>query len=392
MLRKITSANRPIPVLRPLLPKAAKLLPYLKRIDESRVYSNWGPLVTELSERLSTLFSVRRDGVVLANSGMSALIGAILASAGRAKPARPLALVPEYTFTATALAAEFCGYEVVLCGCHARTWTFSPEELMAHPEVLARVGLIVPVAPFGRAVGQAEWVKFQQQTGIPVAIDGAACFEALLSPASDALGPIPVALSFHATKSFGTGEGGCVVTADSGLAALALQHLNFGFFDSRNSRVCGINGKMSEYSAAIGLAELDGWAFKSRRQARMVRTYVDTFTAAGITQKLWSGPEISSSYVLLECSSARQSTAVVGALAADRIDTRLWYGTGLGEHDNFKESAHLNLHGAAALDPRTLVGLPVAADLKQGDIERICSRLVPVLGLPAQADATRRVA
>src|SRR5690349_17264294 len=104
-------AGEPIPVLRPQLPLASKLLPYLKRIDQSRIYSNWGPLVTELSERLCTRFSLPPDSVVCANSGMSALVGAILASAGAATKERPLAIVPDFTFTATGLAAQVCGYE-----------------------------------------------------------------------------------------------------------------------------------------------------------------------------------------------------------------------------------------------------------------------------------------
>src|SRR5688572_1369581 len=66
-------SDAPVPVLRPRLPDAHALLPYLQRIDASRTYSNWGPLVTEFGERLCDRFGVSRGGVVLANSGMSAL-------------------------------------------------------------------------------------------------------------------------------------------------------------------------------------------------------------------------------------------------------------------------------------------------------------------------------
>ena len=63
----------PIPMMRPKLPSARKLLPYLERIDANRVYSNWGPLVAELSERLCGVFGASDGSVICANSGMSAI-------------------------------------------------------------------------------------------------------------------------------------------------------------------------------------------------------------------------------------------------------------------------------------------------------------------------------
>ena len=106
--------DRPIPVLRPLLPTASRLLPYLQRIDATRVYANWGPLVLELSDRLCTAFALPPGSVTCANSGMGALMGGILATAGLAKPQRRLALMPDFTFSATGLAAQLCGYEPLL--------------------------------------------------------------------------------------------------------------------------------------------------------------------------------------------------------------------------------------------------------------------------------------
>src|SRR5579862_9688398 len=94
-----------VPVLRPLLPSADDLLPYLRRIDETRIYTNWGPLTVELESRLCDRFGVPEPGVVSAASGTHALVGAILATAGRATPERPVALIPALTFVATAVAA-----------------------------------------------------------------------------------------------------------------------------------------------------------------------------------------------------------------------------------------------------------------------------------------------
>lgn len=364
----------PIPVLRPQLPRAQALLPYLERIDATRVYSNWGPLVTELTDRLTTKLAAPAGGLVCANSGMQALVGAILAHAGRARSEAPLAIIPDYTFTASALAAQMCGYQPVLASVAADTWTFSPADLEGGGQrgVLDRTGLVMPVAPYGRLVAQAPWLEFQARTGIPVVIDGAACFDLLVDGHAGALGPLPVALSFHATKAFATGEGGGVITTDPLTSEKILRCLNFGFLEARNTAMPGTNGKMSEYTAAVGLAELDGWDGKRAAALRVFRAYEGAFAAGSIDGHLFGAPHISCAYVLLACPTPARARAAVAALARDAIDTRFWYGDGLHAHDAFERSPLLPLHGKDALDPRTIVGLPVATDLQVGDVLRIC--------------------
>jgi len=76
------------------------------------------------------------------------------------------------------------------------------------------------------------------------------------------LGSVPVVLSLHATKAFGVGEGGAVVCCDRAKLRAAHAALNFSFAGIRETSGPGFNGKMSEYHAAIGLAELDGWSVK----------------------------------------------------------------------------------------------------------------------------------
>jgi dTDP-4-amino-4,6-dideoxygalactose transaminase len=360
-VQRTEAARVPIPVLRPQLPTARALLPYLERIDASRTYSNWGPLVVELGERLT-----RKLG-----APEGALVGAILATAGRASGDKPLAIIPNYTFTATALAAQMCGYQPVLASCASGSWSFSPEDLASQTDILKRTALVVPVAPYGRLVPQGPWQEFQSRTGIPVVIDGAACFDLLVDQPS-ALGPIPLALSFHATKAFATGEGGCVIANDPAVREKVLRCLNFGFLESRNTAMPATNGKMPEYCAAVGLAELDAWDDKRAAALRTFRTYQRGFAAAGLSGRLWGPPDISCAYTLLECASGDEADAVIAALAWDGIDTRRWYGDGLKAHDAFAGWKLLQLHGDDELDPRVLVGLPFATDLSHRDILRTC--------------------
>jgi dTDP-4-amino-4,6-dideoxygalactose transaminase len=286
----------------------------------------------------------------------------------RARPERPFALLPAFTFVATAVAVEQCGYQVFLADVDASTWTLDPVRLSRAVD-LGSVGVVIPVAPFGRPVPQEPWSAFSAATGIPVVIDAAASFE--LGAGPEFLGRIPVAMSFHATKSFAVGEGGCVVATDEAVAERVLRALNFGFSGTRDSASASINGKLSEYHAAIGLAELDGWDAKHAELTRVATTYRERLSDAGLGDRLTAAPEIASCYVLFRAEDLAERRRVHEALAAASIDSRMWYGAGL-QHETYyrRVRREATLDATEALAP-TLLGLPVAPDLETTEIELV---------------------
>jgi dTDP-4-amino-4,6-dideoxygalactose transaminase len=318
---------------------------------------------------LSRLLGSDAPIAATAGSGTAALIGAILAHAGRASAARRLCLCPGYTFIATAAAVEQCGYQLHFVDVDETTWSPHPDNLIAHPS-LPEVGLVVPVAPYGRPVPQDAWRRFQERTGIPVVIDGAAALESLADEPQAYVGPIPVALSFHATKVFGTGEGGAVVTTDHHLLMRSIQAMNFGFRGSRRAETAGINGKMSEYHAAVGLAELDGWTEKRVAYARVSALQRDAVSRHGLGARVIITPVIASCYVLYEAAGVAEAQAVTAALNEAGAEHRFWYGAGLHREPYFADAQRDPLPGVEGLAPR-LIGLPTAPDLTPGEIERI---------------------
>lgn len=366
-----------VPVLRPRLPRAEALLPYLRRMDASRTYSNFGPLVREFESRIGEKLGIPGDCVGSAGSGTAALAGAILASAGRGEARRPLALMPAYTFVATAVAARECGFDPVFADVDTLSWMLDPQTVLDHP-ALDRVGIVIPVSGYGRLVPQADWLAFRDRTGIPVAIDGAASFEALCMQPGRGIGQIPVAISFHATKSLGTGEGGCVVASDPECVARATQAMNFGFRHSRDSGGPSINGKMSEYHAAVGLAELDGWRAKQAGFARVVAEYRRQAELAGLGARLFTAPDLCSSYVLFQCEDPAQGQAVQTALQSQGIEYRIWYGLGLHHQTHFSTCERASLLNTDAIAP-CLLGLPMAPDLAPQQISRVIRALVAAL-------------
>ncbi len=366
--------SKKIPAFIPTLPTADQLLPYLKRIDASRIYTNHGPLYEEFLDRLSQQFRCSSDSLVCASSGTTAIAGAILAAAGRAREERPNAVIPAFTFTATGLAVEMCGFRPKILDVSAENWSLDPIQLKKLPD-LDSVGLVVPVAPFGRPVDPYGWQQFQDETGIPVVIDAAASFESISSNAERYVSDLPTAISFHATKPFSTAEGGCVVCRDHDLIRQITNSLNFGFVETRETEMPGLNGKLSEYHAAMGLAELDSWQEKRSSFEHVSRMYVDACKARGIQKKLVVTPQISLSYILFAADNPAEAKVIESKLNAAGIEYRHWYSAGLHKQKYFQDKAPKPCPVTDWL-ATTLLGLPVAKDLDIETIDWICEQLI----------------
>ena len=351
--------------LRPLLPPAGNLLPYLQRIDSSRIYSNWGPLVEELTIRLEAHWDITAGMVMTASSGTAALVGAILAAAGRSDARQKYAVTQSMTFVGTLSAIEQCGFEAKLLDVNRQTWSLEPADVEALPD-LDRIGVVVPVAAYGRPICMKAWQEFMRRTEVPVVVDAAACFDTLSDLGLYPIGSIPLAISFHATKFFSTGEGGCVICKDLDVVERTQRALNFGFFEDRSCRSASINGKMSEYSAAIGLASLDGLKHVIPKSDAMCQVYQRLFAdIPGYEMLTW--PSISRAYALLyEKEVARVS--ISDELQRFGIEHRRWYGSGLHRQPYIEERHDRARYPVTDALCASLIGMPVAWDFSTAEI------------------------
>jgi dTDP-4-amino-4,6-dideoxygalactose transaminase len=361
-----------IPVYRPKLPCVEKLVPYLREIDKNRWYSNRGMLVQAMERRIAAMLGTGCD-VIMTASGWAALKAAIFAAAGPATPQRPLALMPSYTFAATAAAAESCGYKPYFLDVDEDNWMISPQMLIDHP-ALSSASVVIPVAAYGRGVAQGAWRQFRDATKVPVVIDAAAAFEGIVDNPSGLTGAVPVAVSFQATKVLSTGEGGAVIWNDAeGLMAVA-RAINFGFHGTRESKSPSFNGKMSEFHAAVGNASLDAWDETLVAWQTTCAAYSGLAETAGLTDRLILHPAIASCYALFRASSEAEAVAVTQALTERGIEHRYWYGNGLHTHQQFAAAPRDPLPHTARIAHR-LVGLPTAIDLSHEAMKRIVAAL-----------------
>lgn len=347
-------------VNRPRLPPVDRILPYLREIDSTRQYTNFGPLHSRLEIRLADHYGVQAENLALAGSGTAALVALIQALIPAPAENKRLCMCPSYTFVGTAAAARLCGLEPFLLDIDLISWALNPHALEQREE-LERAALVLVVAPYGRPPDLVLWEEFSQRTRIPVIIDAAACFDTIDADAV-VRGTIPVAMSLHATKTFSTGEGGILLAADPDLIDRASRALNFGFQNDRTSVGPCFNGKMSEYHAAVGLAELDGWADKRDQFIAAGLAYACHGERLGWNQALHVGVDHASPYACFLAPNREQATALAAALSSEGIGWRRWYGGGLHQQPSFRDCQADSMINTDELAWR-LVGLPMFPDL-----------------------------
>ncbi|MEJ0010436.1 MAG: DegT/DnrJ/EryC1/StrS family aminotransferase [Alphaproteobacteria bacterium] len=138
-----------VELMRPLLPTAEKLLPYLKRIDAARWYSNFGPLEREFKQRSGEHFGLSGDSVITASSATAGLVAVLNVIH---KPEHSFCLMPSWTFVATPASAIAAGMVPYFLDIDPDSWTLDPVQVrQAIKRIDGVVGAIVVVAPYGRA-------------------------------------------------------------------------------------------------------------------------------------------------------------------------------------------------------------------------------------------------
>ncbi len=360
-----------IPVMRPKLPTAAQLTPYLEKIDLSRIYTNFGPLTLALEDRLAAHFSFPAATVVTVANGTLGLMLALMAQ--RAVPGT-LCAMPAWTFVASAQAAVLAGLVPYFVDVDPVTGALDVDSIAgAIASAPGTIGAVMPVAPFGQPIDVRDWDRFRSRTGLPVVIDAAAGFDGLRP------GETPSVVSLHATKVLGAGEGGFVISADSVLIRDIRARSNFGFAGTREAGVPAANAKLSEYHAAVVHAALDEWESTRREWLSGSSTYrqaLRPFAAVELQPGFGETWVASSCVVRLPNTGAER---VERELLDKQIMTRRWWGNGAHVHPATMKYPRAGLPATEAL-AQTTMGLPLYRDIGAVDIEYVCESLNAALG------------
>ncbi|CPR05777.1 perosamine synthetase [Mycobacterium bohemicum DSM 44277] len=250
---------KPLYVARPLLPCLQDLTELLGEIWSSRMVTNEGPLHNRLEAELAQCLNVPVAKLVC--NGTVALQCALLSL--NLSPGAEVITTP-LTFPATAHAIAACGYKPVFADICEETLTLDPRAV--ERAITSKTEAVIGVHVYGTFCDVEGLDRVCMQHGLKLLFDAAHAFAAVRggTPAG-AMGDLST-FSLHATKLFNTFEGGLITSTDEGMAQRLRLVRNFGIVNEERVTTVGINGKMNEVNAAIGLLNLK--IFEEERDIR----------------------------------------------------------------------------------------------------------------------------
>ncbi len=241
--------NRPLHVGAPNIGDRELFQAHVDAMFDRRWLANHGELVLRFEEKLKAYLGVRHC-IAMCN-GTTALEIAI-----RALGMEGEVIVPSFTFVATAHALRWQGIVPVFCDVDPATLCLDPKEV--EKCITPRTTGIVGVHLFGQGCDVEALRSIADARGLKLMFDAAHAFGNTIGGRRiGGFGECEV-FSFHATKFFNAFEGGAVATDNDALAEKIRLMQNFGFSDWDTVDHLGINGKMTEVCAAMGLANLEG--------------------------------------------------------------------------------------------------------------------------------------
>jgi dTDP-4-amino-4,6-dideoxygalactose transaminase len=333
--------------------------------------TNHGPLVQELEAKLSAYF----DGayVVLVSNGTLALQLAVEALELRGAEV----LTTPFSFVATTSSLLWQGATPVFADIEPESWMLDPERLEAYITPQTKGILATHLYGYPCAVEKLE--QFAKKHNLTLFYDGAHAFGSRYKGRSLLTYGACSILSLHATKLFHTVEGGAIVTQNKALAERLQRQRNFGYNHQREIVELGINAKLSEFHAAMGLELLDQVPAAIHQRQLIAQVYQQVLLAPAqalgcLIQEPVCPPEAELNYAYYPVLFPDEATllVVLHALEAEHIYPRRYFYPLLSSLPYLQETttAKAPLPVAEALVPRILC-LPLYHTLAFEQVERI---------------------
>lgn len=309
-----------IPIMRPELPPLERYVELLRRVWDSHMLSNFGPLAKEFEAGAQ-----RYLGNPHVRAIASGDLGLISAIAALDIPEGSEAIVPSFTFNSTVNALSWNRLVPVFADIDPRTFNADPLDVARR--VTPRTRLIVATHVFG--VPCDADALADAAPGIPLVIDAAHGYGGryLGRPIGGGTLAAFEVFSFSGTKLVTSAEGGLVAAKDEALARKIEYLRAYGFQGDYESHLVGVNGKLSELNAALGVLTLEMIEPAVIRRHEIVRRYRDALTAVpGLSFQHCDArhrPTWKDFAVLFPDTAVRDR--VEAALAAEQIQTKRYF-------------------------------------------------------------------
>ncbi len=370
--------SEPIYVTRPLLPDLDQFMGKLREVWDAKWLTNNGAQHARLERRLTEALGV--PYLSLFNNGTIALITACqsLRLSGEV-------ITTPFTFPATPHVLTWNNIKPIFCDIDPITLNLDPDriESMITPQTTG----ILAVHVYGRPCDVVAIQAVADKYGLKVVYDAAHAFGTAIDGVGIGnFGDVSM-LSFHATKLFHSAEGGALTFRDPNLKPRIDLLKNFGIKNEEEVVMPGINGKMNEIQAALGLAVLDLVAEERRRRALLVETYRRCLSDVPGIVLAQEQPNVTDSYQYFviridEKLFGRSRDAVYDSFKEYNVFTRKYFYPLCSTYNCYKHlpsSSADNLPVATAMAKQVL-SMPLYGELSVEQVERICDILIWMRG------------
>ncbi len=265
-MSKIEPFPHPIYVTQPLLPDLQDYYRLLEQVWESRFLTNNGPLAKRLEKELAQYLGVPH--LSLFSNGTIAL-----QLACRVLRLKGEVITTPFTFAATSHALYWNGLKPVFCDVEDESLTMDPDKVeeLITPDTSA----LLPVHVYGNPCRVERLQKIADRHGLKIIYDAAHAFGVEIDGRPiGSFGDISM-FSLHATKIYHTIEGGALTYRNPGLKERADELRNFGIVTEDLINEPGLNGKLNEIQAGMGILLLGLADMEIARRKEITMLYRD---------------------------------------------------------------------------------------------------------------------
>lgn len=357
---------------RPLLPDVNKFERSVEEIFASKWLTNMGAKHNELEQRLKAELKVPNLSVF--NNGTIALLTALKALE---LPEGSEVITTPFTFAATPHAISWNGCKPVFCDIEPVTMTIDPQKIEAL--ITPRTSAILGVHVYGFPCKVKEIQEIADRHHLKVIYDAAHAFSTEIDGKGiGTFGDITM-FSFHATKLFNTIEGGALAYNDDSLVKRIYDLRDFGIRNEFEVGDIGINGKMNEFQAAMGLANLEVYREEQRKRTRIRKLYDERLSGVeGIyVPKMPADTTDSCQYFPIviktgECKFSRDE--LYEKFREQNILVRKYFYPACSDYPCYRDPKNAVISDLSVTDKvkNEVLCLPFYGDLPLEDAERIC--------------------
>ncbi len=357
-------------VTKPLLPDLGLMQQQLSEIWQSGILTNYGEKHALLEKELAKFLKI--SNIILYNNATTALLIAI-----RALDLKGEVITTPFTFGATTHTLNWNNITPVFCDIDENNLCINPDKI--EELITDKTSGILGVHVYGQTCAVKKIDTIAKNHHLKVIYDAAHAFTTEINNESITNYGDASILSFHATKLFNTAEGGAIVFQDERYRQKLNLLKNFGIKNEEEVVFAGINGKMNEIQAALGLLNLklvESEQKKRSKVAEMYRLYLNNIEGIRLL-KTEVGTSNSYQYfpiIIDEAKFGATRDDVHGNLKAQNIFSRKYFYPLISNYDCYKNlpSAAINKLPIANKISKQILCLPFYGDLKEEDINRIC--------------------